>query len=81
MSTLEFSRSLARSAIVSVAVERMGGLLDHPMGNGQYQWECHKRFLSRQCWEYHHPQLGNVIDVKGDPIKPVTNVDFDEFYY
>jgi len=33
MSTLEFSRSLARSAIVSVAVEKMGGLLDHPMGN------------------------------------------------
>ena len=33
MSTLEFSLSLAMSAIVSVAVEKMGGMLDHPIGN------------------------------------------------
>jgi len=30
---LEFSLSLAKSAIVSVTVEKMGGLLDHPIGN------------------------------------------------
>ena len=30
---LEFSLSLARSAIVSVPVEKMGVLLDHPIGN------------------------------------------------
>ena len=33
MSTLEVSLLLAKSAIVSVAVEKMGGLLDHPIGN------------------------------------------------
>jgi hypothetical protein len=43
----------------------------------RFAWECHQWFLSRQCWKY-YPQLGNVINVEGDSIKSVTDVDFDE---
>ena len=77
MSTLEFSLSLARSAIVSVAVKKMGGLLDHPIGNTSGNATSGSSPGNVGNRKY-HPQLGNVIDVEGDLIKSVTDVDFDE---
>jgi hypothetical protein len=39
--------------------------------------KSHQLLLSQQCWE-NKAKLGDIIDVEGNLIESVTDVDFDE---
>ncbi len=68
-------RALARLAMVSVAVEKIGGLFFHPIGrtsgNATSGSSCRADGNTT-------PNFWDVVDVEGNAVKAIADVELDE---